>query len=155
MCEKPLIETSCTHSICFFVCFDSLGLSQQFFSHVGTVFLKVSCSKTQQKASNEAPTLNLESSTLPLSHHAPYNMLWSSNKKNLFLITHSYLKPCPSQNYHEYTKYFVNHFLFKTRPNSALDLRRGCISVCEQSMCKVQIYKNEIRIHQITQCNLQ
>ena len=26
-----------------------------------------------------------------------------------------------------------------TRPNSALDLRRGCISVCEQSICKVQI----------------
>ena len=39
-------------------------------------------------------------------------------------------------------------------PNSALDLRRGCISVCEQSICKVQIYRNEIRLHQITQCNL-
>ena len=44
---------------------------------------------------------------------------------------------------------------YETRPNSALDLRRGCISVCEQSICKVQIYRNEIRVHEITQCNLQ
>ena len=32
--------------------------------------------------------------------------------------------------------------------NSALDLRRQCTSVCEQSICKVQIYRNEIRLHQ-------
>ena len=44
---------------------------------------------------------------------------------------------------------------YRTRSNSALDLRRGCISVCEQSICKVQIYRNEIRLHQITHCNLQ
>ena len=35
----------------------------------------------------------------------------------------------------------------RTRPNSALDLRRLRTSVCEQSICKVQIYRNEIRLH--------
>ena len=35
----------------------------------------------------------------------------------------------------------------RTRPNSALDLRRRCTSLCEQSICKVQIYRNEIRLH--------
>ena len=35
----------------------------------------------------------------------------------------------------------------KTRPNSALDLCRQCTLVCEQSICKVQIYRNEIRLH--------
>ena len=51
-------------------------------------------------------------------------------------------------------KTFSFHLLKETRPNSALDLRRGCISVCEQSICKVQIYRNEIRLQQITQCYL-
>ena len=38
--------------------------------------------------------------------------------------------------------------LFKTRPNSALDLRRGSkLSMCKQSICKVQINRNEIRLH--------
>ena len=36
----------------------------------------------------------------------------------------------------------------KTRPNSALDLRRGSkSSMCKQSICKVQINRNEIRLH--------
>ena len=36
----------------------------------------------------------------------------------------------------------------KTRPNSALYLRRRCTSpMCEQSICKVQIYRNEIKLH--------
>ena len=35
-----------------------------------------------------------------------------------------------------------------TRPNSALDLCRGCTSLmCLQSICKVQINRNEIRLH--------
>ena len=37
--------------------------------------------------------------------------------------------------------------LRETRPNSVLDLRRRCTSVCKQSICKVQIFRNEIRLH--------
>ena len=36
----------------------------------------------------------------------------------------------------------------KTRPNSALDVRRGSVSsMCKQSICKVQINRNEIGLH--------
>ena len=35
-----------------------------------------------------------------------------------------------------------------TLPNSALDLRRrSTSSMCEKLICKVQIYRNEIRLH--------
>ena len=35
-----------------------------------------------------------------------------------------------------------------TRPNSALEHRRRCTSsMCEKSICKIQIYRNEIRLH--------
>ena len=41
----------------------------------------------------------------------------------------------------------INLVMLQTRLNSALGLRRRCTSMCEQSMCKVQIYRNEIRLH--------
>ena len=72
------------------------------------------------------------------------------------LVKHGFLRPQDMSLTETVTKFF---FLWVqqnlTRPNSALDLRRGCISVCEQSICKVQICRNEIRLHKITQCNLQ
>ena len=42
----------------------------------------------------------------------------------------------------------VNAVFMKPDQNSALDLRHWCtFSMCEQSICEVQIYRNEIRLH--------